>query len=810
MIERLRPRPTRALDLAAGTALVFMVALAWPGDGYAQTPANSKARPDDLLKSAPFDRITLTDNSVFEVEPLNPRPLPPLDKKRPRTVAEIEDLPEKARPRRKDAFEKKDDEVDQQVIIHMMEGEPRDFKVKRGSIKDVEYFEDMLLVEADRLTKGGEFTRAFERLQVVKTRDPGWRGLDDRVNKLLFEEGGVALAEDNARGLRLLTDLRSRKPDYPGLGDRLASTFARQVERALAANDYVAGRRLIREVEALTSRNPEARAAREEYVGRARSLLTRAVGASPDDRVDLLAEAGRIWPELDGLEAAYRNAFKAAPTLSVAVNDLAEPVGPFPTTPASARLARLLYLPLLATDDEAATRGEVGGQLLATLEATELGKGLKIALKAGPVWSDGSRPVAAIDVARSLADRAVPASPGYSARWADLLDRVEATADDRVVIRLTRPTLKPETWLLDPIGPAHAAADGRVSSSDRGRRPVGDGPYRWDASTDGSIVLRAVDRPGSDPIRVRRLREVKYADPTSAFAAFERGEVALMEHVAPDRVGELAKEPGRFRVGRFATPAVHLIALDGREPALRNRKLRRALSMAIDRRGLLEEVVLRHKPEGDDLVVDGPFVKGSFVDAPGVEPFVYNPLLAKGLVAAARKELGGNPIRLTLEHPSTPEARAACPKIAEAFGLIGVEVTVLPRGESELEAALHAGRRFAMAYRSIRPTRPLQDAGPLLLPGYDAPPEVDALASAASPRILQLLIKLDQAPETTSARALALQIDRESRDELPVLPLWQIRDHYAWRSQLKGPAESIDDLYQGIAGWEVEPWFAKD
>jgi peptide/nickel transport system substrate-binding protein len=295
MIERDRPGLSRVLELLVGIALMLWLALGWPGDGQAQTPANNKARPDDLLKSAPFDRITLTDNSVFEIEPIQPRPLPPLDKKRPRSVTEIEDLPEKTKSRRKDAFEKKDEEADQQVIIHMMEGEPRDFKLKRGSIKDVEYFEDMLLVEADRLTKAGEFARAFERLQVVKTRDPGWRGLDDRVNKLLFDEGAAALGEDNARGLRLLTDLRSRKPDYPGLGDRLASTFARQIERALAANDYVAGRRLIREVEALTSRNPEARAAREEYVGRARSLMTRAAGASPDDRVDLLAEAAKIW-----------------------------------------------------------------------------------------------------------------------------------------------------------------------------------------------------------------------------------------------------------------------------------------------------------------------------------------------------------------------------------------------------------------------------------------------------------------------------------------------------------------------------------
>ncbi len=297
--------------------------------------------------------------------------------------------------------------------------------------------------------------------------------------------------------------------------------------------------------------------------------------------------------------------------------------------------------------------------------------------------------------------------------------------------------------------------------------------------------------------------------PAAAIDALVRGEVALVEHVGPDQVADLRKRP-EIKLATFATPSVHRIALDGRTPALRSRKLRRALSLAIDRKTLLEEAILRHPPNERNRVADGPFVQGSYVDAADVPPFEYNPLLARGLVAAARKELGGNPIRLTLEYPATPEARAVCPRITEGFRLIGVDMEAIERPESELESGLRAGRRFDLAYRASRPTIPLRDAGPLLVPGYDAPGSADPLASAASPRILQLLIQVDRAPESTSARTLALQIDRESRDELPVLPLWQLEDHYAWRSHLRGPAESADHLYRGVAAWEIEPWFARD
>jgi peptide/nickel transport system substrate-binding protein len=683
--------------------------------------------------------------------------------------------------------------------------------VKRASIKDVEYFEDMLLAEADRLIKDGDYTRAFERLQVVKNRDPSWDGLDDRVNRLLFEEGSALLAEDNSRGLRLLTDLLARKPDYPELGNRLASSYSKRIGRALEANDFSIGRRLIRELDKLAPGHSDVRSAQARFIARTKALVDQASKASPSDRVDRLAEAAKIWPDYPGLESSYREAFRNEPTLNVSVGDLADPIGPFPASQATRRVASLLYLPILASDDELATRGEVAGQLLASLEVSELGRGIKVALKPGPSWSDGSRPVSAIDAARSLADRAWPTSPGYNARWADILERVEAVSPDRLEVKLTRATMKPESWFLDPVGPAHAASDGWITSLDQGRRPVGDGLYRWVSSTDSSTLLHAAsaDRRGNAP-RIRRIRELRYTTAASAFEALKTGEIALVEHVAPDQLPVFRKEPELLKIGRFSTPSVHRIALDGRNPALRNRKLRRALSMAIDRRGLLEEVILRHPPDDVNLVADGPFVKGSFVDAQGVEPFEYNPLLAKALVAAAKKELGNNPIRLTLEYPSTPEAKAVCPKIAEALTLIGVEVKLVERPESELESALHAGRKFDLAYRASRPILPLRDVGPMLLPGYDAAPSADALASAASPRILQLLIELDRAPETTSARTLAMQIDRESRDELPVLPLWQLEDHYAWRSNLRGPSEVASDLYQGIATWEIEPWFAKD
>ena len=357
------------------------------------------------------------------------------------------------------------------------------------------------------------------------------------------------------------------------------------------------------------------------------------------------------------------------------------------------------------------------------------------------------------------------------------------------------------------MGPAHAGIDGRVATVSQERLLVTDGLFRCVSSSDRSIELLRTEKTAAP--RIRRVREVRFNHSRALLGALLQGEVSLLAHVPADQVS-LLQAHAEIKLGQYKTPRIHLIAVDGRNPALRNRSLRRGLSYAIDRRTILEETVLHRPVDAASTVADGPFAKGSYADAPGVRPLEYNPALAAMLVAGARKELGGSPIELKFEYPAISEAQAVVPKIAEAFRRAGVRIETIERSESELEAELHAGRRFDLAYRAIRCAEPVLDAGPLLCPGYDARSDADALASAASSRILQLLLQLDRAAEVSTARGLAIQIDREARDELPVLPLWQVADHYAWRTRLKGPAETTDRLYQGIESWELQPWVAKD
>ncbi|MFO0909616.1 MAG: ABC transporter substrate-binding protein [Isosphaeraceae bacterium] len=199
---------------------------------------------------------------------------------------------------------------------------------------------------------------------------------------------------------------------------------------------------------------------------------------------------------------------------------------------------------------------------------------------------------------------------------ADLLDRVDTPDATHVEIRLTRAPVKPGSWLLGPIGPAHAGSDGRVATGAGARVLVSDSAYSWSSSEPGRLVLESTAGSSGTSPRIRRIREFRFNTANALIGAFNRGEVAMVEHLPPDRVASFASNPD-VKVGRYAHPSMHRIALDGRNPLLRNRALRRGLSYAIDRKTLLEESILKRPSDASNLVADGVFPRGTMPTRPG-------------------------------------------------------------------------------------------------------------------------------------------------------------------------------------------------
>ncbi len=263
------------------TLAVLALAFGSARDGRGQ---GSDTQPRELLAQLPHDNLTLIDNTQYQIEPISPRPLPPLDASRTRKSESTPVKGDTLTQRAQEAAKKSDDNPDE-LIIHLLEGDIRDFRVKRASIKDVKYWEDLLLEEGERLVLARNFAKAFEYYLAVEARNPNWRGLQEHVDKLLFEEGTWALAgQQRERGLRLLHELHRRRPDYPDLAPKLADAFGGEINDALRQGTYAYGRKVLHDLRKITPDSALLAELKTRFQTRARDFAAKSARRRVRDR----------------------------------------------------------------------------------------------------------------------------------------------------------------------------------------------------------------------------------------------------------------------------------------------------------------------------------------------------------------------------------------------------------------------------------------------------------------------------------------------------------------------------------------------
>jgi len=228
-------------------------------------------------------------------------------------------------------------------------------------------------------------------------------------------------------------------------------------------------------------------------------------------------------------------------------------------------------------------------------------------------WSDG-RAVQAADFEhafRSLADPAV-ASPhaalfdaiaGVAAVLAGEASPasigVVAEAADRLRISLTRPVPWLPELLAHPAASPRRAdvpADGRISS----------GPFRLDSQLPGShlLVLRNPEYREAGAIAVDQVRYLPIADHASELSRYRAGELDLTYTVPVSRVPWLKEHMAdELRLSPYL--AVYFYGFNTRRPPLDDARVRRALSLSVDRELIASRIVGAGEQPACSLVPPG-------------------------------------------------------------------------------------------------------------------------------------------------------------------------------------------------------------
>ncbi|MEM1387195.1 MAG: ABC transporter substrate-binding protein [Pseudomonadota bacterium] len=295
----------------------------------------------------------------------------------------------------------------------------------------------------------------------------------------------------------------------------------------------------------------------------------------------------------------------------------------------------------------------------------------RVTLREGVTFHDGT-PVTAAAMVEAVTAISDEAHPGYNARIDNLLDLASVETDgDRVIVFETNSPNAAFPWTLSEPG---IAVLGPVSDA----FPInGTGPYVFREAIPGQLYRVEANpdyrlgAPGFEEIRV-----VGIPDPSASALAFEAGEVDMVINY-PESDFERIQETGA--VGYAApTARLYFYTVNASSGPLANPLIRRAVSLAIDRDGIVDAAL-----SGVGGAPAGTIYPGGTGWAADLAP-VYDPAAAEALLAEAGavKENGtwmldGEPLVIDIV---TYSSRAALPPTAEltqAFlQVIGVQSTV--------------------------------------------------------------------------------------------------------------------------------------
>ncbi len=266
-------------------------------------------------------------------------------------------------------------------------------------------------------------------------------------------------------------------------------------------------------------------------------------------------------------------------------------------------------------------------------------------LRPGARWHDGT-PFTAADVTASAHRVAnVPNSPGRFTIYTRRVLAFEADGPLRIIVRTDGPhPLLPNQMAGLMLTPA-SVRDAPTADFNNGRAAIGTGPYRfagWQPGSRFDLVRNAeYDGPRAPWERVSfRL----ITNTAARVAALRAGDVDVIDQVPTGDIALLQRDPALAVVSTPGVRNIYLFADQGRETTpgitdlagnaipnpLRDIRVRRALSLGINREGIVRSVM------NGQAVVSGQLLPaGSIGHDPDTRPDPFDPDAARRLLTEA-------------------------------------------------------------------------------------------------------------------------------------------------------------------------------
>jgi len=387
-------------------------------------------------------------------------------------------------------------------------------------------------------------------------------------------------------------------------------------------------------------------------------------------------------------------------------------------------------------------------------------------LRRGVLFHDG-RELTSADVVYTFRSLFDPTFPNPYRGALPMLKSVDARDRYTVVFTLTQPFRSFPANLVFPMIVPDGAGHSFYS------HPVGTGPYKFVRNvTDDRVELTAFDQYFGGPPANRGVVLKVIPDNIMAGLELRKGVTDIVVNdLPPDIVYQLEQDP-RLRTERSPGTDYQYIGFNMRDPILKDVRVRRALSYAIDRNAIIE-----YLRRGLAVPAVGILPPESWAFNPNVPVFNYDPDKARKLLdEAGYPDPDGNGpaarFHLTLKTSSTEFFRLQATVIQQQLQAVGVEIDVRTYEFTTLYADVLNGNFQMYSLQWVGGAVVDPDILRRVFHSNQVPPAGYNRGHFSDPQVDRVLDEASRATDDAERRRLFGEAQRLIAEQVPYISLW--------------------------------------
>ncbi|TWT32151.1 Extracellular solute-binding protein [Blastopirellula retiformator] len=671
--------------------------------------------------------------------------------------------------------------------VRFVSEDGRTLETKRKYVTSYIKFPQLLLNEANRLTRAGQLDAAFKFYDRLLLDYPQHEGLSTALSAYLYENAKGAFRNNQyGEALGFLEEANSYRPPVDNLDTAINAAADKLIGDYVAQQQYASARELIARLSKLRIRDVASVTKWKQYLqteaGKKRDEAKRYLAAGDLNAAFVAAKQMRfIDGKVSGGPELSEEIARRFPFIRVGVTVPTVVANSASMTFAATRDRRLLQRNLT----ELIGFGADGSQYASPFGT--LGRAV-----GGVEFSLLFRnPAEAYPCSAQLLSQP-PSSPRL-ALLQESLAYVDLENGRELRVQLKTPHVRPEALArLDVMQQLPEAV-----------------PYQEKTSGDMRRFVVNPDYAMRSPQQPQAIEMENFGYSSRALLALRSGQIDIIDRLFPTQVDE-AKADSSLVVDYYRTPSIHFLAPNYDHPLMQSPTFRRGLLYAINRSSILDGRLLAGAEIRGSHLISAPIPAGLEADDSAgygydnsIDPRPYEPEMSVTLFRLALLELEQQAEaaetdapqmikQLKIGHPDSEISREATTAIARYLKRVGFEVELVVTPPEAIRAA-DVGVDLLYVEACVQES--LVDI-PLLVS--------QMIPAEHQSRYLQAAVRrLNEATNWTQVRERFWTLHRVAYDETIVLPLWQMRDYFVRSAEFGGVSRQPMTLFQDVERWSA-------